>query len=77
MIESERQTRVWSAIYLLDGMTIVPDYNEPHVWVLPGGRKVTTFQLEQAGAGRSVSLLWPRKNPVAAWTDGRIQQECP
>ena len=49
MIESEMQTRVWSAIYLLDGMTIVPDYDEPHVWVLPGGRKVKTFELEQAG----------------------------
>lgn len=73
MIESELQMRVWSAIYLLDGMIVVPDYNEPHAWVLPGGRKVTTFQLEQAGAGRSVSLLWPRKNPVAAWTDGRIK----
>ena len=77
MIESEMQTRVWSAIYLLDGMTIVPDYDEPHVWVLPGGRKVKTFELEQAGADRSVSLLWQRNNPVAAWTDGRIRQECP
>lgn len=54
------QTLDWAPVWVLDKITIVPDYEQPDVWVLPGGREVTAEQLTAAGAMRSYTLLWPR-----------------
>ena len=54
------QTRDWVPVWLLNKITIVPDYDQPDVWVLPGGREVTEEQLTAASAMRSVTLLWSR-----------------
>jgi len=58
--KEDMQDRTWTNVYLLDEIMIVPDYEQPATWVLPGGRKLTTEQLQAAGALPAVSLLWRR-----------------
>lgn len=58
--KEDMQDRIWTNVYLLDGITVVPDYEQPATWVLPGGRKLNAAQLQAAGALPAVSLLWRR-----------------
>ena len=61
--------------YLLDGVTFLPHYQEPGLYVGPGygkhnHRKYTAFELTMLGAEPIVLMLWERghskKEEVAA-----------
>jgi len=59
--KEDMQDRTWCNVYLLDGITVVPDYKQPDTWVLPGGRKLNAARLQAAGGLPAVSLLWRRR----------------
>ena len=61
MIKQEaKQEKDWVQVFYLDGIMIVPHYIKEDVYVLPGGKEVSSATLLEHGAFQSASYLWPR-----------------
>lgn len=59
-IQSNFAGRDWVVVYLFDNLTLVPHYTEEGFWVHPSGECFDEQTLQDLGATRSTTLLWPR-----------------
>lgn len=53
--------------YELQGLPFIPSYDDPGVYVSPGGKMVTEDSLVQQGAEMKVRVLWLR-----SWMKARL-----
>jgi hypothetical protein len=58
--QSRMAERDWVTVYLVDDVTLVPHYTKEGFWVHPSGESYEPQALEDVGARRSTTLLWPR-----------------